>query len=73
MLYPFGVILGGGKVVSAYEKDSATLATGLYTRGAKIRDKLAKTVIQDNPEENISKSIHGRGEWLGKEYNELIV
>ncbi len=72
--YTFGVILGGGKVLSAYKEDSGTLAESLYSRRSKYDRETKQTSIQPNITAHLDEAVNAPVEsrnW-GK-YNEIVV
>jgi len=72
--YSFGVILGGGKVLSAYKDDASTLAEGLYSRRSKSDETTQNTSIQPNIERNLDKAVNDPVESrFGEKYNEVVV
>ncbi len=73
-MYPFGVILGGGRVLSAYDDDAGTVAETLYYRKSKYDhdEKTKITSIQSDIEKNIAKSIASPTSTFHS-YNEFIV
>lgn len=81
IMYPFGVILGGGEVVSAYQGDAGTETESLYARRSKYDKNLTKSVIQNNITKKIEDAIENplaigeRSEdgALGMGFNEIIV
>ncbi len=75
--YTFGVILGGGTVLSAYAEDSGTVAEGLYSRSAKY-DKETKQIQRTSIQKNISKHLNKAIGTPAEErrygsYNEIVV
>lgn len=58
-LYQAGVIIGGGRVMSAYRGDAATFTHGFFSKRAKYDENplLKETSIQDNIKERIDNSL----------------
>ncbi len=54
--YPVGVILGGGRVLSAYGGDAGTITQGMRQKYSKY-DKALQSTIQGGIEENMSMAI----------------
>lgn len=80
MMYPFGVILKGGEVVSAYRGDAGTEALGLYARKSKYDNDLDQSVIQKDISQKIDESIENpleagtmTSDLSGLGYNEIVV
>ena len=72
--YSFGVIIGGGKILSAYKEDSGTLAESLYSRRSKYDKETKTTGIQPDIEKHLDEAVNAPVEsrnW-GK-YNEIVV
>lgn len=72
--YTFGVILGGGKILSAYKEDYGTLAENLYSRRSKYDKETQDTSIQSNIDKKLDEAVNAPVEsrnW-GK-YNEIVV
>lgn len=61
-MYQAGVIIGGGRVVSAYRGDAATLTHSLFSKKAKYDRNpfLSDTSIQNDIEERIDDAINKR-------------
>ncbi|MEI7426106.1 MAG: hypothetical protein WCK16_04260 [Candidatus Moraniibacteriota bacterium] len=82
-MYPFGVILKGGQILAAHNKDSSTLAQHIYNRKTKdvvVNDKMFEnSSIQSNISENIDVAMSERKhnynykEADKVDYNEIIV
>lgn len=74
-LYPFGLILSGGSVLSAHNDDAGTVAKNLYYRKSKYDhdEKTKGTSIQPNIEENIEKSLKQKSPQEMRHYNEFVV
>lgn len=72
--YPAGVVLAGGTVLAAYQRDIGTFAYGLYTRGSKYDHEVSKTTIQPNIREHIAEAIEPseKVHMTGK-HNEIVV
>ncbi len=72
--YTFGVILGGGNILSAYKEDSGTLAESLYSRKSKYDREMERTSIQPNIEDRLEEAVNAPVDSrnYGK-YNEIVV
>ena len=72
--YVFGVIIGGGKVLSAYKEDAGTLAESVYSRRSKYDSETKETNIQPNVTERLNVAVHTpvqNRKW-GK-HNEIVI
>ncbi len=72
--YTFGVILGGGKVLSAYKEDAGTLAESMYSRRSKYDNQTTESSIQPDIENNLDEAMDSstKKSWKG-DYNEAVV
>lgn len=71
-LYPFGMILGGGRVLAAHNDDEGTVAETLYYRKTKYdhNPKTLGTSIQPDIDANISKALEAP---THRPHNEFVV
>ena len=72
--YPFGIILGGGEVLSAYKEDSGTIAEGLHSRRSKYDAETKSTNIQPEAGVKLQSAVDfplKHSTW--GEHNEVVV
>ena len=72
--YTFGVILGGGKILSAYKEDLGTMVEGVYSRRSKYDSETKETSIQPNIIERLDEAVHTpvQDRKWGK-HNEIVI
>jgi hypothetical protein len=83
-LYPFGIVLSEGTILSAYRNDSGTLAeAGRAHRKSKYDTRTKESAIQDgiadslehalDPLPRLSKFQESGGQRMGRDLNELVI
>jgi len=72
--YTFGVILGGGKVLSAYKEDAGTLAESIFSRKSKYDTQTQKSSIQPDIQKNLNEATGTsmKSSHQGN-YNEVVI
>jgi len=73
-IFPIGLIIGGGTMLSAYGSDAGTRADSLLVRRSQS-DRNLKSIVQENFSENIGKALEGAAlEGASqKGFNEIVV